>query len=43
MLLVIANLCNLRYCANKFVCTNYKLDFAEIRYTYTQYEDACLK
>ena len=46
LLLVVANLCYLRYCANKFVCAVLKvilLDFAENRYTCTLFEDACLK
>ena len=45
LLLVVANLCKLQYCTNKFVCTVltdlYKLDSAENRYTCTFYEDAC--
>ena len=46
LLLVVANLCNLRYFANKFVCTvltDLQTRFAKYRYTCTLYEDACLK
>ena len=44
--MAVANLCNLRFFANKFVCTvmtDHFKGFAEKRYTCTFYDDACLK
>ena len=47
LLLVVPNLCYLRFFANRFVCTvfdwsTYQPDFAKNWYTCTLYDDSCL-